>query len=91
MIEYGQDLVDTIERNNVQRYLVRQLYKRSLFRGERGAVPSTDRRAHLRRRPLLSRSDPMPALFVVGLAVLVALAFFGLISIGQMLQRIAGG
>lgn len=38
-----------------------------------------------------SRRDPMPVLFVVGLAVLSVFGFFGVISIGRFLVDISGG
>ena len=38
-----------------------------------------------------SRRDPMPALFVVGLAILTLSAIFGAISIGRFLVEISGG
>ena len=96
MIKLSQAEVDAREDRNREAYLNLKRWEldhvRSLLRGERGAAPATERHAqNLRRRSSLSRSDPMPSLFVVGLALLVLFAIFGFISIGQFLQRIWGG
>ena len=90
------DIVDMLDKRNSDRYDARRAWQvrravHSLLRGEREeSAPSTNRRAHLRGGSSLSRRDPMPALFVVGLAVVALFAIFGLLSIGQFIQRWGG-
>jgi len=87
------DIVDTLDQRNVDRFKVRRAWEireskgiiQSLLRGERGVAPSTDRRAHLRR------SSSLSTLRIIGLAIAVLFAIFGVISIAQFLQRISGG
>jgi len=86
-----QEVVDMLDRRKVARYETRRSEFRSRLRGERGAAPSTDRRAHLRRSSSLSSRDRWSTTAVVALAALVFMAILGAISLGQLIQRIAGG
>ena len=83
----AQAIADMLEENQRQRFIARRGWRRRVVGHKTVGVHA--RRAHCPVTP--SRNDPMPTLFVVGLAVLCLFAIFGFISIGQMLQRIAGG
>jgi hypothetical protein len=84
------DVVDMLEENNRQRFLIRQPYLARIHREREESAPSTSRRAQLPGGSSLSRREPMPVLFVGGLAFLAVFAIFGVISIGQFLQSILG-
>ncbi len=103
LVEYGPDYVDLLDLNNSARVKARIAWRNRIeaagFRlaeeveHERKAGTA---RVHSKSRslpsgPAPSRHDPMPELFVVGLALLTLFAIFGAISIGQFLQRMLGG
>jgi len=89
-------IADMLENRNRARYIARRdwAYRTALSRGgpERARKAGTAGVHVPRSLPSgPARNDPMPVLFVVGLAVLVLFAIFGFISIGQLLQQVWGG
>ena len=81
------DVVEMLEDRNRARYIARKDWE--LRTGRKAGTAGVHVPRSQPSGP--ARNDPMPVLLVVGLAVLCLFAVFGFISIGQMLQRIAGG
>ena len=80
-------IADMLENRNRARYIARKDWE--LRTGRKAGTAGVHMPRSQPSGP--ARNDPMPVLFVVGLAVLCLFAIFGFISIGQMLHSILGG
>ena len=80
-------IADMLENRNRARYIARKDWE--LRTGRKAGTAGVHVPRSLPSGP--ARNDPMPVLFVVGLAVLILFAIFGFISIGQLLQQVWGG